>query len=59
MEDYKVERLLELLNTAWGGDVKDFIALQATVLIGSIYTVALTCAWLNWSCHHLISAMER
>ena len=59
VEDYKVERLLELLNSAWLGDIKGFTALQAAVLIGNIYAVTLTCAWLNWSCHHLIGAMKR
>ena len=57
--DYKVERLLELLNSAWLGDIKGFTALASAVLISNIYAVTLTCAWLNWSCHHLISAMKQ
>ena len=59
VEDYKVERLLELLNSAWLSNIKGFTALAAAVLIGNIYTVTLTCAWLNWSCYHLIGTMKR
>ena len=59
VEDYKVEWLLELLNSAWLGNIKGSTALVAAVLIGNIYAVTLTCAWLNWSCHHLIGAMKR
>ena len=47
VEENKVERLLELLNSAWLGDIKGFTALVAAILIGNIYAVTLTCAWLN------------
>lgn len=59
VEDYKIERLLKLLNTAWGGDIKGFTVLMTTVLIGNIYAVTLTCTWLHWSCRHLIGEMKR
>ena len=59
VENYKVERLLELLNSAWLGDIKCFTALVAAVLIGNMYAVTQTCAWLNWSCHHKIGAMKQ
>ena len=39
IKDYKVARLLELLNSAWLGDIKGFTALMAAVLIGNMYTV--------------------
>ena len=42
--NYKVERLLELLNSAWLGDIKSITALAAAVLIGNVYTVTQTCA---------------
>ena len=51
-------RLLELLNSAWLGDIKGFTALMAAVLIGNVYAVTQMCAWLNWSCHHIIGAMK-
>lgn len=47
VEDYKVERLLKLLNSAWLGAIKCFTALATAILIGNIYAVTLTCAWLN------------
>ena len=59
VEDYKVARLLELLNSSWLGGINSFTALMAAVLIGNVYAVTQTCAWLNWSCHRLIGAMKK
>ena len=36
VKDYKMERLLELLNTAWGSGVKGFTAFMIVVLIGNV-----------------------
>ena len=46
VDDYKVERLLCLLNTEWSRGRKSFQALPAAVLIGNVYAATLTCAWL-------------
>ena len=46
VDDYKVVPLLELLNTEWSRDRKNFQELAAVVLIGNVYTATLTCSWL-------------
>lgn len=58
VDDYKVERLLCLLNTEWSRGRRRFQALPAAVLIGNVFPVTLTCAWLRWSLHQLIGAMK-
>ena len=55
--NYKVERLLELLNTDWSKGRRIFQALAA-VLIGNVYAATLTYTWLRWSLHQLIGAMK-
>ena len=57
VDDYKVARLLCLLNTEWSRGRKSFQALPAAVLIGNVFAATLTCAWLWWSFHQLIRAM--
>ena len=56
--DYKVERLLCLLNTEWSRGRKSFQVLPAAVLIGNVYAATLTFMWLRWSLHQLIEAMK-
>ena len=34
------------------------MALAAAVLIGNIYAATLTCTWLRWTLHQLITAMK-
>ena len=58
VDDYKVARLLCLLNTELSTGRKCFQALPAAVLIGNVYAATLTCTWLRWSLHQLIGAMK-
>ena len=58
VDDYKVVRLLCLLNTEWSRRRKRFQALPAAVLIVNVFVATLTCAWLRWSLHQLIGAMK-
>ena len=59
VDDYKVERFLELLDTEWNAGRKNFAVFIAAVIIGNVYTAAaLTCTWLRWSLHQLIGAMK-
>ena len=58
VDDYKVVRLLCLLNTEWSRGRKGFQALPAAVLIDNVFAAILTCAWLRWSLHQLIGAMK-
>ena len=58
VDGYKVVWLLELLNTEWSRGRRSFEALLAVVLIDNVYTVALTCSWLQWSLHKLIGATK-
>ena len=47
VDDYKVARLLELLNTEWSTDRKGFTTIIATVLISTVYVATITCTWLR------------
>ena len=58
VDNYKVARLLELLNTEWSSGCKCFTALAAAVLISNVYAATLTCTWLRWTLHQLIAAMK-
>ena len=58
VDDYKVARLLELLNTDYSRGGRSSQALLATVIIGNVYTATLTCSWLRWSLRLLIGAMK-
>ena len=58
VDNYKVARLLCLLNTEWSRGRKRFQALPAAVLIGNVFAATLTCAWLRWSLYQLIGAMK-
>ena len=58
VDDYKVERLLELLNTEWSAERKSFTVLTAAVHIRDVYAATLTCTWLRWSLHQLIGATK-
>ena len=58
VDNYKVARLLKLLNTEWSSGRKCFTALAAAVLIGNVYAATLTCTWLRWTLHQLIAAMK-
>ena len=56
VNDYKVKRLLELLNTEWSAGRISSMVLTGAVLIGNVYTATLICTWLrlvpppaNWS----------
>ena len=42
VDDYKVECLLELLNTEWSAGKKSFTVLTEAVLIGNVYAATLT-----------------
>ena len=59
VDDYKVARFLELLNTDWSRDRRSFQALPAAVLIGNVYAATLTCSWLWWSLHQIIGAIKK
>ena len=43
VDDYKVARLLCLLNTEWSRGRRSFQALPAAVLIGNVFAATLTC----------------
>lgn len=43
VDDYKVEHLLELLNTDWSKGRRSFQALATAVLIDNVYATTLTC----------------
>ena len=58
IDDYKVERLLELLNTEWSSGRKSFTVLAAAVLIGNVYAATLMYTWLCWTLHQLITAIK-
>ena len=58
VDDYKAARLLCLLNTEWSRGRKRSQALLAAVLIGNVFAVTLTCAWLWWSLHQLIGVVN-
>ena len=58
INDYKVKRLLELLNTEWSSGRKDFTALAVAVLIGNVYAATSTSTWLRWTLHQLIAVMK-
>ena len=58
VDDYKIARLLCLLNTEWSRGRKRLQALPAAVLIGNVFAATLTYAWLRWSLHQLIGAMK-
>ena len=58
VDDYKVKRLLGLLNTEWSSGRKSFTALAVAVLIGNVYAATLTYTWLRWTLHQLIAAMK-
>ena len=58
IEDYKVERVLEILRTTWSKNRKAFTAIQAAVLIGNIVACTQVCPWLRWSLHHLVEALK-
>ena len=47
VDNYKVERLLCLLNIEWSRGRKCFQALPAAVLIRNVYAATLACAWLR------------
>ena len=44
--DYKISRLLELLNTEWSTGCKGCTAITDTVLIGKMYAATIICTWL-------------
>ena len=58
VDDNKVDPLLELLSTEWSSGRNRFTALAATVLIGNVYAATLTCTWLRWTLHQLITAIK-
>ena len=46
-EDYKVERILELLLSSWNRGIKAFLPLTAAKIIGNIVNIAQHANWLR------------
>ena len=59
VDNYKIECLLELLNTDLSKRKRSFTALAAVVLISNVYAAPLKCTWLWWLLHQLIGAMKK
>ena len=57
-EDYKVERILELLLSSWNNGIRAFLPLAAAKLIGNIVNAAQHANWLRWSLHHNIHEIK-
>ena len=58
IEDYKVQRFLELLQSTWAEKRKSFTAIDAAILKGNAVACTQVCPWLRWSLHHLVEALK-
>jgi hypothetical protein len=58
LEDYKVERLVAILNDTWNRQRKMFTVIDAAVLVGNVIAASFFCGWLRWSMHHLMEALK-
>jgi hypothetical protein len=58
LEDYKVKRLVAILNDTWNRQRKMLRVIDAAVLVGNMIAASFFCGWLRWSMHHLMEALK-
>ena len=58
IEDYKVQRLLDIIQDVWALKRKSFTAIDAARLIGNVISCVQVCPWMQWCLHHLMEELK-